>query len=98
MATRKKNEVESVLERKGFVRFDKGDHRFFHFFVDGQKVVRTKTSHGKKTTDLGDNLIASMSKQCRLTKKQFFELIDCSMSREQYEKTLRSNDVTDGES
>ena len=32
-----------------------------------------------------DNLISQMAKQCKLTKQQFVNLVDCPLSRDQYE-------------
>jgi predicted RNA binding protein YcfA (HicA-like mRNA interferase family) len=84
-----KRDVETSLKKKGF-RPDEGDHHwFFYWTADGKKTtVRTKTSHGP-TKDLGDGLLKEMARQIRISKSQFLELVDCPMSREQYEECLR---------
>lgn len=50
--------------------------------------IRAKTSHGS-ARDLGDNLLSMMSSQIHLSKNQFLNLIDCPMSREQFEALMR---------
>lgn len=88
MPVRAKRDVESGLKRKGF-RQDEGDHHwYFYWTAEGKKTtVRTKTSHGS-TKDLGDGLLSEMARQVRVTKSQFLELVDCPMTREQYEGAL----------
>ena len=85
---REKKDVESGLESKGFIRRC-GDHNYYVYYgSDGKKsMAKTKTSHGAGKT-LGDKLIGRMSKQCFLNKKQFENLIDCPLSRDDYEKIL----------
>lgn len=87
---RKKAKVESALKKKGFEQTD-GDHRFFVYVtIDGKKTaVRTKTSHTPKMKDIPDNLLSQMAKQCRLSKNNFFRLLDCPLGREEYEKILQ---------
>ena len=48
--------------------------------------VRTKTSHGGKEID--DNLLAQRAKQCKLTNKDFGLLVECPLSRDDYEAKL----------
>ena len=88
MAVRGKREVETGLKRKGF-RQDDGDHHwYFYWTAEGKKTtVRTKTSHGS-TKDLGDGLLKEMARQVRVTKLQFLELVDCAMTREEFEGAL----------
>lgn len=60
----------------------------FFWTADGKKTtVRTKTSHGG-TKDLGDGLLKAMAGQVRVSKIQFLELVDCPLSREQYQELL----------
>ena len=90
MAMRKRKDVESALSQKGFTLQEQADHRYYFFYLDGKQVVRTKVSHGTKYRDLGDDLITQMARQCRLTKQQFLNLVDCPMSQGQYEQVLQS--------
>lgn len=84
---RSKREVESGLVAKGFVRKE-GDHNFFIYWTAGGKKSRvfTKTSHSGK--DISDDLLSMMARQCKLTRGKFFDLIDCPLSRVEYEKLL----------
>lgn len=88
----KRRDVEASLERKGFSRKE-GDHAFFIYYTkSGSKTpVRTKTSHGTSKKDLGEALVSLMAKQCKLTKAEFEQLIECPLSREEYEKKLQEN-------
>ncbi|MHB8566714.1 MAG: hypothetical protein ACYC9U_06400 [Nitrososphaerales archaeon] len=70
------------LKKKGF-ELSQGDHRFFVLYVNGKKTsVWTKVSHSGK--EINDNLIHAMSAQLRLDKKQFLDLIECPLSKEDY--------------
>jgi hypothetical protein len=90
---RDKSEVESSLLKKGFKPTHPGsDHNWFVYVAsDGKKAIgaRTKTSHGRGF-DLDDFLLGQMARQVSLTKKQFLELVDCPLSREEYEKILKT--------
>ncbi|MFN0078572.1 MAG: hypothetical protein ACKVY0_19100 [Prosthecobacter sp.] len=90
---RDKTDVEGGLTRKGFQPIKPGaDHNYFIYqSMAGQKArASTKTSHGKGF-DIDDNLLSQMARQCGLTKKQFLGLLDCPLSREDYEKLLKQN-------
>ena len=84
---RKQDEVEKSLLKKGFLPSG-GDHNFFFYHSNAGKktIVRTKTSHGGKEID--DNLLSQMAKQCKLTKSQFLDLVDCPMDRDKFEAVL----------
>ena len=58
MAQRKRKEIESALEKKGFQRYE-GDHSWFVYYTkEGKKsTAKTKTSHGKGGKDIGDPLL-----------------------------------------
>ena len=81
--------VESALEGKGFKRVE-GDHAFFIYYsLAGKKSpVRTKTSHGSGHKDIGDDLVSRMAKQCKLTAREFRELVDCALTQTRYEAKL----------
>jgi predicted RNA binding protein YcfA (HicA-like mRNA interferase family) len=84
-----RTEVEDALERKGFRRREGDHHRFIFFTKDGKKTpVITKSSHSMR--DIGDELLTQMAKQCRLTKPKFMRLIECTLSREDYEAEMES--------
>ena len=83
----KRRDVLSNLQRKGFISKERGRHVFLIYHnADGQKTeISTFVSRGTKYKDLGDDLVSSMAKQCKLTIGEFGELVDCSMSRDDYE-------------
>lgn len=88
--------VEAALEAKGFKRLD-GDHAFFIYYAaNGKKSpVRTKTSHGTGYRDLSDSLVAQMAKQCRITSRDFRDLVACPLSRGEYEAKLLEQGLVD---
>ena len=84
---RKQADVEKSLLNKGF-QAGGGDHNYFFYYSKAGKktIVRTKTSHGSREID--DNLLAQMAKQCKLSNKDFGLLIECPLSRDDYEAKL----------
>jgi len=87
---RQKRDIEAALTAKGFVA-GSGDHNFFVYIsTSGKKTrARTKTSHTAKMKDVPDSLLSEMAKQCKVTKSQFLNLVDCPMTRQQYEAALQ---------
>lgn len=93
MATRKQREVEAALVKKGF-RQKEGDHSFFtyHRASDEKKTaVFTKTSHGE--SEIGAPLLGIMARQCRLSKGEFLDLVDCPLAQVEYEAKLRAQQI-----
>lgn len=85
----KRRKVRSALERKGFVKQNGGHKYFIYRTLDGIKTsVRTMISHGGGSADVGDDLLLLMAQQCRLQKIEFKDLIECPLSREDYERKL----------
>ena len=91
LPVRAKRDVEAAVKKKGF-RVDEGDHYWFFYWTTGglKTTIRTKTSHGS-TKDLGDGLLKEMARQLRISKGQFLDLVDCPLTREQYEADLEGN-------
>ena len=88
-----KRKVESALIRKGFQRNDSHHIQFRYIAMNGQVThVKTKISHGQ-SRDIGDKLAGKMARQCFLKLSEFKKLIDCSLSRSQYEEILRNSSV-----
>ncbi len=87
MATLAIRTIESSLGKKGFTKKD-GDHNFYVYYVDDRKTdIFTKTSHGKR--EIGDQLIGLMARQCRIKTSEFKKLVNCTISKEQYEVMLQ---------
>ena len=90
MAVRAKGKITDALSRKGFTADDSGHHVFFFFLSrGGQKTsVFTYVSHGRRSEDIGDDLIGKMAKQCWLTKREFLDLVDCDLEEDEYRLML----------
>lgn len=86
MSTRKVREIRQSLLAKGFHQ-QQSHHEMYWFEVDGKRTsVRTRLSHGAKEYD--DRLLALMSRQLHLTRKEFERLVDCPMTGEEYRGLL----------
>ncbi|PIQ30868.1 MAG: hypothetical protein COW63_08875 [Bacteroidetes bacterium CG18_big_fil_WC_8_21_14_2_50_41_14] len=83
----KSEKVIQSLSKKGFKIVD-SHHKFMEYYLDGKPILHTKISQGANH-DLDNFLIAQMSKQCKLSKKDFLDLANCPLSKENYEKKIR---------
>ena len=92
--TRKGRDIDAALRRKGFRRDMGGKHiQFVLQTLDGRDTdIVTVMSHGMMGQSLSTDLISRMARQLRLTKRQFLELIDCTMAEERYREILREKD------
>lgn len=89
MAVFSATKVQASLLKKGFTS-NNGDHINYYFKYNGKKTaIRTKVSHNG--SDIDDNLCSCMAKQTRLTNNQFKDLINCPLTKEEYERILLSN-------
>lgn len=79
---------------KGFTEVEKGskDHKRIEFWHDG-KLTRSRTKFSHNNQDLNDSLVAMMSKQVGLTKKQFFEFAECTLKQAAYVEILREQNL-----
>ena len=85
-----RNEIESSLIAKGFVR-DDTHHRYFYHEVKGKRTgLHTYTSHGSDYKTYGDNLLKLMKKQLRLdTLSQVADLFKCPMTGDDYNEIIK---------
>ena len=67
-SARSVREIDAALRKKGFQRDDDGDHVRYYFV--GFPRIKTMMSHGDMGATIGAELIARMSRQLCLTKKQ----------------------------
>ena len=90
---RDKSKIEKSLTKKGFQQ-KQGDHHFFIYYtLDGKKsLIKTKTSHTPKMKQIGDSLLGQMAKQCKLSKQEFLNLVDCPLDQQAYEEILEEKD------
>jgi hypothetical protein len=87
-------EISSALGQKGFSEEAGRDHIIFRFTHEGlARAVWTKISRGTKHKTIGDPLVAAMSKQLRLTKGQFAELVSCTIGHGDYVSLLREQGI-----
>lgn len=91
MACFKARKVKQSLAKKGFEE-ESSDHYYFVLCENGKKTrVYTKTSRNNQ--DIDDPLISLMSQQLHLTKRQFMDLINCPLSKEEYIKILKNKNI-----
>lgn len=89
-----RRKVKATLEDKGFRKRER-DHTFFIYFTEnGEKTpVLTKMSHGSNHREISDEFVSRMAKQCKLTTKEFTQLVECPLSREEYEEKLKAKNA-----
>jgi hypothetical protein len=95
---RERADILASLTGKGFRLEQKSrDHDFLFLEQAGlTQAVFTKVSRGSSYATLGDELLSRMSKQLRLTRKEFDELVDCPMDEATYLAKLRERGVLRG--
>ena len=86
-----KRQIKKGLVKKGFTLFRSNKHLHYRYFLDQSKGthVQTHLSHGGDGKDVGEDLIAKMARQCRISANNFRGLIDCTVSEEQFRLLLR---------
>ena len=84
-----RRKIKSALDAKGFVRTERDHSYFVYHSTAGKKTsIRTKTSRGTSHKEIGDCLVSKMSRQCKLTNRDFNSLVNCTLSRRTYEEKL----------
>lgn len=83
---REREDIVKALQTKGFeVQQGSRDHDFLFFSHAGKRQpVFTKVSRGRNYKTVGDPLLAKMSRQLHLTRKEFDRLVDCPMTLEEF--------------
>ncbi|HKN26572.1 MAG TPA: hypothetical protein VJY34_01285 [Roseiarcus sp.] len=87
---RKVRQVLSSLKAKGFFEDREGHHIFLIYETkNGLRTdIRTRVSHQSGGGDITDSLLATMARQVKLSRRGLEQLIDCPLSREEYEAKL----------
>jgi predicted transcriptional regulator len=94
MPNKDRNAISESLQKKGFILEERDDKYFTYHSTSNKKTsVFTKISHGTNYKIIGDNLLAQMSKQCKLSKADFMDLIECPLDRASYEAKLQNQGV-----
>lgn len=88
-----RREVQKGLSRKGFEKKEGANYTLYRFYtIKGERTgVQTFFSRGTSQTSLGSTLLASIARQCGLSKEDFLNLVDCTLSQGDYEAQLRKN-------
>ena len=88
-----RRDVLTNLEHKGFEKKEGKKHTvlIYHNKEGKKTVINTIVSRGTKCKSLGNDLVGTMAKQCGLTTPQFVSLIDCSMSRDDYDHLVKES-------
>ena len=83
--------VQASLTNKGFREKHGGDHVFliYHDSDDRKTSIRTKLSRGSRPKDLKPAMQSTLARQCGLSNREFKSLVDCSMSRDDFELKYR---------
>lgn len=89
-----KKKAYKNLKRKGFVDSvnHSKDHKYLEFYHKEKMVLYTKVSHGSKN-EIDNHLIKQMASQCKLSKQEFADLVNCPMSSEKYIEILGEKDI-----
>ena len=89
-----RREVEAALDNKGF-RKSNASHRYFIYYTTSGKktTVRTMTSHGSGRQDISSELMSRMARQCKISNRDFADLVTCPLSRDEYERKLYQRSV-----
>lgn len=89
-----RDKIRTALMSKGFSLSTDRDHDFLTFTAEGRTcAVFTKLSRGKRDKDYHDGLLAAMSKQLKVTRKQLDQLIECTMGHVEYVSALRARGI-----
>lgn len=84
-------DFEDLLQTKfGFVRTQKEQgHRWYTLKLDGLPVIATRASHGKE--EIAGNLENIIAKQMRVRVPFWRGMMQCTNSRENYYKQVRTD-------
>ena len=86
MPTRPARTVRRALLAKGAVQ-DENHHHMFHKEVEGVTHLVTRISHSAR--EISSGLGKAMAAQCCLQLGEFWELVDCPLSEEQWNVLIR---------
>jgi len=84
-----RSQVQSGLNKKGFTENSADHYKYIYYTIAGKKTsIWTKISRGTNHKDISRDNLKRMASQCHLTLMEFFDLIKCPLSREDYELKL----------
>lgn len=90
-----RRKIESSLLKKGFVKEEAADHKYFYHEYNGKRTgISTHTSHGSGYKTYGDNLISMIKRQLRLdTNNQIRDFLLCPMTSAEYIQILTEKNI-----
>ena len=89
MSQRDRKDIRGSLTSKGFIE-ENNDHYFYKFIYKNKETsIFTKLSKGSKYKTLHQSLLSQMSKQLKLSKRQFLDFVDCDLNGKKYIQILR---------
>ncbi len=88
--TRSASIVEQALLDKGMDR-DENHHHMFRKTVGGVTHLVTRVSHG--SNEIGDSLGKLMGNQLCLQLREFWDLVDCPLSEDEWMQLVRARCV-----
>lgn len=86
MATQKAKKVAAALLAKGMLRYE-SHHHMFKKEIDGVTTIVTRMSQSGH--EINDDLAKRMGNQCVLTLREFWNLVDCSLSADDWDSLIR---------
>ena len=89
MAEARIGDIDSALNRKGFIKADDRNRHIFYYFCHNGKKTAINTHYSKGAKSISEPLIHDMARQMKLTKDQFLQYVECSISLTDYVTILR---------
>ena len=93
MAQRTVAVVSAALLAKGMTSHE-SHHTMYEKSIDGVTTLVTRISHGAKT--IGDDLGKRMANQCCLQLREFWQLVDCTLSAEEWDAIVSERCIQNG--
>lgn len=90
---RDKHTIITSLTKKGFIKRDGGKHIGLCYVDSSGRKTIAHTSLSYSHKKIGEPLLSKMARDCQVDKIDFLHLIDCPLSRDEYESKLREKDV-----
>jgi hypothetical protein len=81
MTAKRGNKIHRALAAKGFTPKNGPKHIIYHYYFKGKKT-RIYTFMSRPPGQINDDLIGIMAKQTKLEKREFVELIECTLNKD----------------
>ena len=91
MGSRMNHNILKALRKKGFSQKMSGHIKLTFSYSGRDTAIRTWVSHGKK--EISDRLLGIMAEQISLSRKQFDDLIDCSLGESELIALYEDNGI-----